>query len=84
MVNDYDIVTRTQLDKIFREQEFQYSGRVDEATMVSIGKALGAKYIVSPRITLVDTLNIQVLNVETAKIMYLSDTAFKSKRRIGA
>jgi curli biogenesis system outer membrane secretion channel CsgG len=79
----FDIVTRTQLEKIFREQEFQYSGRVSDDTMVSIAKILGAKYIVAPKITPISTLNIQVLNVESGKIIYISDSTLKNKQKIG-
>jgi len=81
--NKYDVVTRTQLDKIFREQEFQYSGHVSDETMVSIAKILGAKYMVVPRITQINTINIQVLDSESGKIMYLSDTPVKEKQVIG-
>ncbi|MFP3088990.1 CsgG/HfaB family protein [Treponema sp. TIM-1] len=82
-LNKYDVVSRTQLDKIFREQEFQYSGHVDEQTMVSICKIFGAKYMIVPRITQIETFNIQVLNSETGKIIYTSNTAFKENQRIG-
>jgi len=80
----YDVVTRTQLAVIFREQEFQYSGNVSEETLVGIAKILGAKYIILPRITLIDTLNIQVLNAESGKIMYLSDSPVKVKQKISS
>ena len=79
----YDVVTRTQLDKIFREQEFQYSGHVSDETMVSIAQILGAKYMVVSRITQINTLNIQLLNSESGKIMYLSDSPVKEKQKIG-
>jgi curli biogenesis system outer membrane secretion channel CsgG len=79
----FDVVTRTQLDKIFREQEFQYSGHVSEDTMVAIANILGAKYMVIPRITPLSTLNIQVLSSETGKIIYISDSALKDNQKIG-
>lgn len=82
--NKYDVVTRTHLEKIFREQEFQYSGHVDDRTMASIGKILGAKYMVVSRITPISTLNIQILDCETGKIMHVSDTSVNEKQRIGA
>jgi curli biogenesis system outer membrane secretion channel CsgG len=79
----FDVVTRTQLEKIFREQEFQYSGPVSDDTMVSIAKILGAKYLVVPRITPISTLNMQVLNSESGKIEYISDNTIKDKQKIG-
>jgi len=81
-IKRYDVVTRTQIDKILREQEFQYSGNVSDETMVSIAKILGAKYMIVPRITQINTLNIQILNSESGKIMYLSDTPVKENQRI--
>jgi len=78
----YNVVTRTQLEKIFREQEFQYSGHVSEETMVGIAKILGAKYMIVPRITPISSINIQVLNSENGKIVYLSDTPIKEKQTI--
>lgn len=79
----FDVVTRTQIATILREQEFQYSGQVSENTMVSIAKILGAKYLVVPRITPISTLNIQVLNSESGKIEYISDSTLKNKQKIG-
>ncbi|MFP3041251.1 CsgG/HfaB family protein [Treponema primitia] len=79
----YDVVTRTHLEKIFREQEFQYSGHVDDRTMATIGKILGAKFMVVSRITPISTLNIQILDCETGKIMYVCDTKINEKQRIG-
>jgi curli biogenesis system outer membrane secretion channel CsgG len=79
--NKFDVVTRTQLEKIFREQEFQYSGHVDEKTMVSICQILGAKYMVVPIVTMLNTLNIQVLDSETGKIIYSSDAPIEKKVR---
>ncbi|MDR1316334.1 MAG: CsgG/HfaB family protein [Spirochaetales bacterium] len=57
----YDVVTRMLLEKVFREQEFQNSGLVSDETKSHIGKILGAKYMVVPRITRLSTLNIQIL-----------------------
>jgi len=40
------VVDRSNQNLIAAEQQFQTSGNVDERTMVSIGKAIGARYIV--------------------------------------
>jgi curli biogenesis system outer membrane secretion channel CsgG len=80
----FDVVTRTQLEKIFREQDFQHrSGRVDQDTLVSSARILGAKYMVVPIITVLSTLNIQILNSETGKIIYISDTPVKENQKVG-
>ena len=80
----YDVVTRTQLDKIFQEQQFQMSGYVSDETIRSVGMILGARYMIVPRITPYNTLNIQVLDSESGKIMYLLDSPVKEKQRIGS
>jgi curli biogenesis system outer membrane secretion channel CsgG len=59
------IFTRTEMEKILSEQKFQQSGLVDEATLVSLGKLVGVKYIVTGSIN----------NVE------LSYTSYESARR---
>jgi hypothetical protein len=66
------LVTRSMLDQIRAEQNLQMSGDVDERTAVSVGKLAGASVIVVG--TLLEdateySLNIKVLDVETAGIM---------------
>jgi curli biogenesis system outer membrane secretion channel CsgG len=75
-------VTRTHLEDIFKEQEFQYSGHVDDETIVSIAKILGAKFMIVPTLTRYGTLNMQVLNSETGEIVYISDSQVKEGQRI--
>jgi curli biogenesis system outer membrane secretion channel CsgG len=75
-------VTRTHLEDIFKEQEFQMSGHVDDGTIVSISKILGAKFMIVPVLTRNSTLNIQVLNSETGEIVYISDSPVKKGQRI--
>lgn len=47
----YNFVEREDIARIFEEQRFQMSGLVDQSTAVSIGKLLGAKYIVICNVT---------------------------------
>jgi curli biogenesis system outer membrane secretion channel CsgG len=75
-------VTRTKLEAIFKEQEFQMSGHVDDETIVSIAKILGANFMIVPTLTINNTLNLQVLNSETGEIVYLSDNPVKDDQRI--
>jgi curli biogenesis system outer membrane secretion channel CsgG len=75
-------VTRTHLEDIFKEHEFQMSGHVDDSTIVSIAKILGAKFMIIPTLTIYSTLNMQVLNSETGEIVYLSDNPVKEGQRI--
>jgi hypothetical protein len=75
----FKIVTRIHLEKIFQEQEFQLTGHVDDKTIVSIAKILGAKFMVVPTITQYNTLEIQVLNAETGEITYVSNHTLKER-----
>jgi len=48
------VITRSEMNKVFEEQQFQQSGIVDDATMIDIGKIKGVKYIVTGSINNVD------------------------------
>ena len=78
----FKVVTRIHLEKIFKEQEFQLTGHVDDNTIVSIAKILGAKYMVVPTITRYDTLDVQILNSETGEITYVSNKPIKRDGKI--
>jgi hypothetical protein len=68
----YTIIDRNQLDRIRREQNFQMSGEVDEATAVSIGKFVGADVIVTGRIDgegNLRRLRLTALNTQTAQVV---------------
>ena len=65
-------VSRDRLSEMRQEINFQYSDEVSEEMRVSIGKRLGAQFIVTGAVTEAGTyynLNIQILDVETAKIL---------------
>ncbi|MDR0315274.1 MAG: CsgG/HfaB family protein [Treponema sp.] len=77
----YRIVERKDLDIIRREQNFQLSGDVDDATAVSIGRMAGAKTVITGTILPYGAgkyLNIRALDVETAQIQAASSRLFKS------
>jgi len=65
------VFTRNEMEKILTEQKFQQSGLVDEATLVSLGKIVGVKYIVTGSIN----------NVELSYTSY--DSARKGSRDAG-
>jgi curli biogenesis system outer membrane secretion channel CsgG len=79
---NFRVVTRIHLEKIFQEQEFQLTGHVDDRTIVSIAKILGAKYMVVPTITQYNTLEIQVLDAETGEITYVSNRMLKENLQV--
>jgi len=66
------VVDRSQIDLIRSEQNFQYSGDVDDDSAVALGRMLGAQFIVSGgSLTEIDNVYrmvIRVLNVQTAAV----------------
>jgi hypothetical protein len=78
----FRVVTRIHLEKIFKEQEFQLTGHVDDETKVSIAKILGAKFMIVPTITQYNTLELQVLNSETGEITYVSNRILKGDLKV--
>jgi curli biogenesis system outer membrane secretion channel CsgG len=77
----YRVVERKDIDIIRREQNFQLSGDVDDATAVSIGRMAGAKIVITGTILPYGSgkyLNIRALDVETAQIQAASSRFFSS------
>jgi hypothetical protein len=79
-VNDgYFITDRSQLDRLRREQNFQLSGEVDDATAVSIGKFSGANIIVTGRVDgegNLRRLRLRALDVQTAQVIGVASEKF--------
>jgi curli biogenesis system outer membrane secretion channel CsgG len=77
----YKVVERKDLDIIRREQNFQLSGDVDDATAVSIGRMAGAKIVITGTILPYGAgkyLNIRALDVETTQIQAASSRFYSS------
>jgi TolB-like protein len=67
------VVSRQQINTVLQEQEFGISGYVDDMSAQRIGYILGAKYVLSGELINIggdNILNLQVLEVETAKLVY--------------
>jgi hypothetical protein len=67
----YNIVERSLLEKVMKEQEFSNSGVVDDSQATEIGKLAGAHKVVLSVVTLVggrNMLSIKVIDVKTATI----------------
>jgi len=67
------ILSRTQIEVAISEQEFGASGYVDDYSAQSLGHLLGAEYVLIGEITKPENsffLNIQVLETETARLVY--------------
>jgi TolB-like protein len=72
-VNDkiFEVVDRQQLDLIRSEQNFQWSGEVDDKLALEVGKFFGAQTIVSGRVSQVAEryrFTIRALDVQSARV----------------
>jgi hypothetical protein len=87
MDGDLEVANRRNLPFVYKELGFQMSGDVDEDTAVSIGKFLGASYVVIGQ--LVDAgssrrYRVSGINVETAvqesstRLSVRNDRAFRN------
>jgi len=75
----YRVVERRDMEIIFGEQNFQYSGYVDDDTMVSIGRMAGAGVVISGTIgpfASLRYLNLRALDVESGIILAASSRSF--------
>jgi len=67
----FSVVDRQQLDAIRSEQNFQWSGEVDDTSAMEIGKFFGAQTIVSGAVNRLGTgyrIRIRALEVQTAQV----------------
>jgi TolB-like protein len=75
----FKVVDRKSLDAIKSEQDFQYSGDVDDNSAVSIGKLLGASIVITGSISgsgSTRRLRAKALNVKTAEIVAMASERF--------
>jgi len=69
----FDIVERTQMDKITNELKLQNMDDFDEKTRTAIGTQLGVQLVFIGSITLIGnnyTINIRGVEVSTGKVLY--------------
>jgi TolB-like protein len=75
----FKVVDRKSLDAIKSEQNFQYSGDVDDNSAVSIGKLLGASIVITGSISgsgSTRRLRAKALDVKTAEIVAMASERF--------
>ena len=75
----YVITDRSELDRLRREQNFQLSGEVDDATAVSIGKFAGANIIVTGRVDgegNLRRLRLRAIDTQTALVVGVASESF--------
>jgi hypothetical protein len=77
--SSFKTVNRTQLNTVRSEHALQLSGEVSDASMVSIGKLLAARIIITGSITgssSTRTLTLKALDVETGEYSSIAREAF--------
>jgi WD40 repeat protein len=65
------IVERARMEQIMKEQNFQYSDRVDATTAVGLGRMLGAGKMIFGSLSRLDTrftINVRMVDVETGVV----------------
>jgi len=71
------LISRTDLEKVMSEQQFQQSGLVNEDQLVELGRIAGVKYIVTGSLDNVDhTYTAQLSNKESSQKKTDFDRAF--------
>ena len=88
-VNDkvFSVVDRQQLDAIRAEQNFQFSGEVDDKSAMAIGKFFGAQTIVSGALSGLGSgyrMRIRALEVQTAQVQGQYNRNIESSKIIAA
>lgn len=82
----FSLIDRSFVDQILEEQEFSYSGVVDPATAVQLGKLLGAEAVMTISVGRIlhdsfwddepeqrdASLHIKIISVETSEVLYTS------------
>ncbi len=87
----FDVIDRQKIDEILEEQEFGYSGLVDENTAVEVGKLLGASMIafVEPVSQTRDfdsytvKVSAKIVDVKTGRILYVATAYGQSYESYG-
>ncbi len=82
----FTLIDRSIVDQLLDEQEFSYSGVVDQATAVQLGRLLGAEAVMTINITSLAhdsfwddepdqrdaSLHVKIISVETSEVLYTS------------
>jgi PBP1b-binding outer membrane lipoprotein LpoB len=70
--NKFTVVERKALDALYAEKNFQQSGNVDDESMVSMGKLLGANVVIIGEISgsgSTRRLNLKALDVQSGELL---------------
>ena len=82
----FSLIDRSIVDQLLEEQEFSYSGVVDQATAVQLGKLLGAEAVMTISIGRIlhddfwddepdqrdASIHVKIISVQTSEVLYTS------------
>jgi predicted nucleic acid-binding protein len=80
--NKFNVVDRSQLDKIRQEQKFQLSEDVDDNTAVTMGKFAGANVVITGAISGsgdMRRLRLRALDTQTARVIGVASEALPDR-----
>jgi TolB-like protein len=75
------VVERSEMNKILEEQKLSTDGKVDPATVVKVGKIIGAKYMITGAFITMGNqlvLTMKAFNVETTEIVWTGSVTGKT------
>jgi hypothetical protein len=75
----FTLIDRSELDRIRKEQAFQFSGEVDDSQAVSIGKIAGADVIITGAVTGTGDLRrlrLRALSTETGQVLTVASERY--------
>jgi len=81
----FEVVERSQLQKVFSELGFHITGAVDENTIKKLGKVLGVEAIVTGTVTDLENtikINARMISTETAKVIAVAATDVPKSRTV--
>jgi len=76
----FQIASRSSIDAVMKEQNFQVSGNVSDADAVSLGRLSGASIVITGnvnRTSTTNTLAVRAIDVQTAQILLMERETFR-------
>ncbi|MBN1294018.1 MAG: hypothetical protein JXB48_19435 [Candidatus Latescibacteria bacterium] len=75
-IDKYEIIERTEMEKILNEYEFQFSGCVSDSCAIELGKMMQLDRMVLGSVGLIGqtyTVSIRMIDIQTAKSMAIAN-----------
>ena len=76
----FQVASRSSLDAVMMEQDFQLSGNVSDSEAVAIGRMTGANIVVTGTVSRAgrnNSLVVRAIDIETAQILAMEQESFR-------